>query len=916
MEKTMAASSQVPITNEQQQSHHDDSHFHLPFVSTNRAKDHLTRQYNGKWSIRGRFRRPAITTDQLDDRVRELEDARGVYRKRRYRNPDGDNSHEKYPDLDTYYSTNKEIPRRLAVQATPEAHNDTRPRHWGLRKIKGHSPLIIRLAEFCLNPLGYEYDDEGEDYDDDEDDAIPHEKQKERRSLGLVMTDLCRRTLHALASTFCTILLAWVIQLMLSIQIVTAPWTDDGSSEPYAEYENVQWYWPKHAVNPLDQAPNNDKPQSPVARLAIPRRLVVKDAATGRWVAKKTNDLRDPKTGLLPPYIFLSFSRANFLGKSDEALRPFFDRVAESLLAHENEHSQDEVPVQAFWVDVYCVSHASDEQRTRDVHTICDAVRCAKRVYVVLPNDDPEHKKIWGARIWTLPEVLLAADRIRYCFSAPPAAGDVYDSQVTSRPHELTLTDMLESFWPGSSPKSWKEDDDDEEDRRLEHQHEEAIGHLINHYSNSGQLSELQLFTCAVQALAERAEGKSTEGYTTTDLAYAAMGLLAYRIVPNASDNAFQAIARLSLVNDSNRLLERLACLWPHPATKNDQEQDLIVAGSEELLRNIADRDQYSVHLWDIQPMCDVVGIGDDPFTPTVILDRCRAIPIRWKDFPKIKYVKDLNGFRATVSQKIVYCGAWFLATGFGLFASGLALLFSVLPYNNSNTNRDDRAPRQQNEVQPAMYLLGVALFMGCGWVISWFSPWAVRQLCNGGYTGVSCHLVGFEGTMPLGEIEKAICGFDNQRFSYAASSTIFSQNLRHAKVRAGRAPGEGGWAAEAKRLGVPPGHRLFTIVDTGNWTVSVIAAERPPVVALICGREGGMLRALLCSWRFENNCLYRECVVRMRSSLEHLATPNDWLKVSLACQGDVARTRVNHRSLEKHQPPAPSPQVAVWASG
>ena len=97
------------------------------------------------------------------------------------------------------------------------------------------------------------------------------------------------------------------------------------------------------------------------------------------------------------------------------------------------------------------------------------------------------------------------------------------------------------------------------------------------------------------------------------------------------------------------------------------------------------------------------------------------------------------------------------------------------------------------------------------------------------------------------------------------------------------------------KRLGFPDSYRLFTIVDTGNMTVSVIAAERPPVVALICGREGGMLRVLLCSWRFEQNCLYRECVVRMRSSLEEQATYNDWLKISLASQGDVTRTRVSH---------------------
>jgi hypothetical protein len=40
------------------------------------------------------------------------------------------------------------------------------------------------------------------------------------------------------------------------------------------------------------------------------------------------------------------------------------------------------------------------------------------------------------------------------------------------------------------------------------------------------------------------------------------------------------------------------------------------------------------------------------------------------------------------------------------------------------------------------------------------------------------------------------------------------------------------------KKLKIPDTHRLFTIVDMGSLSVSVIAAERPPVVALICGRE------------------------------------------------------------------------------
>ncbi|KAK5685791.1 hypothetical protein LTS12_029041 [Elasticomyces elasticus] len=131
-------------------------------------------------------------------------------------------------------------------------------------------------------------------------------------------------------------------------------------------------------------------------------------------------------------------------------------------------------------------------------------------------------------------------------------------------------------------------------------------------------------------------------------------------------------------------------------------------------------------------------------------------------------------------------------------------------------------------------------------------------------------------------------------RLSYAASTTPFSENLRHKHLRTGKEPKDPNfWTNELARLQIPRTHRLFTIVDTGNLTVSVVAAERPPVVALICGREGGMLRALLCSWRFENNCLYRESVMRMRSSLEGHSTPNDWLKVSLASQGDANRMQM-----------------------
>ncbi|KAF3389097.1 hypothetical protein F1880_004021 [Penicillium rolfsii] len=860
------------------------------------AENHLKHQYDGKWhwSFEGKIHRPSVSARRLEDRMLELQDSKQSYRKRRYLNPWRGNEHEKFPDLDAYYSTNKEYPRRLVVQAASNALDDKGPRHWSRRKIKGHVPLIIALAELCLNPFGFEQYESGYD---DEDEADRYGRKRKEGSLSFL-----QRIAHVIAATLCTLGLAWIIQLLLSIQVVTAPWSDDGTAEPYDEYENVQWYWPKHAVNVLDQSPENTKPQSQLTKLTIPRRLVARDPVTKQWVVKETSELRDEKTGMLQPYIFLSFSRANYLGKEDHELRPFFYRIAEAMLKHENRDKHaDEPLVEAFWVDLDCVSpdDVNDEteeakarsNRTKDVHSICDAVRCAKRVYVVLPSDDPEQKRIWGQRIWTLPEVLLASGKIRYCFSNP----DILESDNQDLPHfDVTLTDMYDSFWPGPTsrfrPSHGEQDGESRED---------VIGHLVNHYTNTTKLSELQLFTCAVQAMAQLSTGKDVQGYTTADMAYAAMGLLAYRISPNPTDSPFQAIARLSLVNDSDNLLERLVCLWPSHLPQSELEQlaqsNNSVAESETILRNLADRDQYSVHLWDIEPTCSVVGIGDDQHTPTVILDRCRGIPIRWKNFPRMKYVKDLNGFRATMAQKAVYAGAWFLLTGFGLFSSAISLEFSLL--NN------------QSSIDISMYLVGVALFVGCAWIISWFSPWAVRQLCNSGATGVSCHLVGFEGTLPLRDIEKIVYGNFNHRLTYAPSSTIFSKNLRNKKTREGMEPQDPGWwQQEAKNLNVPEGHRLFTIVDTGDMTVSVIAAERPPVVALICGREGGMVRALLCSWRFEQNCLYRESVMRMRSSVEYLATPNDWLKVSLASQGDVSRTRVEQirKELKRQATAAP----------
>ena len=146
---------------------------------------------------------------------------------------------------------------------------------------------------------------------------------------------------------------------------------------------------------------------------------------------------------------------------------------------------------------------------------------------------------------------------------------------------------------------------------------------------------------------------------------------------------------------------------------------------------------------------------------------------------------------------------------------------------------------------------------------------------------------------MPIRELEKLIFGNFGGMLTYEPSSTIFSE--RENEERIGKEPEwvtSSGLPPERKRP--PKGHRLFTLVDTGSLTVSIFSARRPPSVALIAGKEQGMLRAVLCHYERSNNCLYKETVMRVRSSILNRAKVLDWVKISM----------VNDDSINPSPPP------------
>lgn len=344
---------------------------------------------------------------------------------------------------------------------------------------------------------------------------------------------------------------------------------------------------------------------------------------------------------------------------------------------------------------------------------------------------------------------------------------------------------------------------------------------LIDHYEGSLILGHLELVTIALRCLHSRQKGFHLDG----DMSYALMGLLRQRPTVVRQDSAFQAFARLSLANDSNMLLERLICVSPKRADQPWHDVD----------------DEWGVALWDIYPTTQICGIGDGD---TVILDGAHAANIRWKAFATVAmaiagswrrwFVR--YAFRA--SSYFFYLGIFFVTYGNALHNDGLTAVGGIL--------------------------------LTIGIIFALLSPYLIRVLYTGKSYGAQPWFFGFEGYLDLETIERHVYGAHLGHLSWSANSSSLS---RHRSNEYGECEGldpttDPDTAARVKRaVHSPMGQeKIFTLVDTGTQTVTMFAAVRPPVAVVLCGEEGGMQRALLCSYDFTTQTLYRESVLRMET--------------------------------------------------
>lgn len=505
-----------------------------------------------------------------------------------------------------------------------------------------------------------------------------------------------------------------------------------------------------------------------------------------------------------PSYIFVAYTAEQF--RTQEELTTLV-RLAERAARDAN--------VSGFWIGCSCMQQP--QQLEDDVYRISDIIRgCAQVAIVVGPSTSnpsivtPDHMlHQWGTRIWTFPEVLLAPAGKRIM---------VYCSKRGVAPFPIEKNQFAAKVW-----------DDSEVSRQM-----------IDHYEGNLILSRLELVILALECLQTR----RTMQYLPGDYAYALMGLLRSRPIVDRSDSAFQAFARLSLANDSDRLLERLIATLPM-----HQSQPWYSM-----------KDEYGVKLWDIEPSVGIAGIGQDD---TVIIDGARGAAVRWKGFKRVAYARKFSFKR--------WAALWLLRISGVLWLVGVGLLFK------GGSSPGPNPPKTAGAI--------LLTFMS---FVVFTTPHLVRVLFRGKLWDPQPWLFAFEGYLPIEDIEKQIFGARLNRLEWAPYSSPLS---RHSRNEYGECCGRDPTTdsnikafverAKKSRYGeqkvsysiivrnksvVDAFLQIFTLVDTNTMTVTLFSAVNPPIGFLVVGSEGGMQRAVGVSLDWTTGTLYRETVLRMET--------------------------------------------------
>jgi hypothetical protein len=171
-------------------------------------------------------------------------------------------------------------------------------------------------------------------------------------------------------------------------------------------------------------------------------------------------------------------------------------------------------------------------------------------------------------------------------------------------------------------------------------------------------------------------------------------------------------------------------------------------------------------------------------------------------------------------------------------------------------------------------------------------SPWLLHVIYLGKFWGTQGSFFAFEGYMDLNTIEKQIFGARLNRMRWTPYGSPLSRHHKngHGDCVSDDPTSDPAVAAlvEKAKHAKPGDQRIFTLIDTGKYTllsygfvkviltfvlgnmsVTLFQAARPPVCFVLAGAEGGMQRAIGCSYDWTTASLYRETVLRMPTPIQ-----------------------------------------------
>ncbi|KAG1816671.1 uncharacterized protein BJ212DRAFT_166519 [Suillus subaureus] len=460
----------------------------------------------------------------------------------------------------------------------------------------------------------------------------------------------------------------------------------------------------------------------------------------------------------------------------------------------------------AYWLDLECLFE-DPAQKAQDLYRMSDVYRLASFTLIILTNESAW--PAWGGRVWTLPEALLSRE-LRYK-AGNNAVTPISLIQIASLAysHHDEESHIINSYGLGKDPLERLE-------RNL--QLKEAIW---RRQSSSSQLTSQ--------------EG-SSQGRYRAEKVYALMGFFEHRILPNAEETELQALARLFMANDNDRIADRMISMFPRDRRGINQWY--------------TKEDEYGAKLWDIEPTVQVIGITSNG---SLVLDGCRAAAIRWKNFPSVAYAT-----RRTIRRLLAHALPYVASA---VFVAGAVILISSI----------------HAFPLPPLAVVG-GIMAAFSLILLIFAPIFTTYAHSGRVVLARPWLIGVKGVISAQEASDYLYGYqigDSRRTFYTPSGSPLARPS-DSKFR------EGHVSQYDAALAAPPfdpieGH-MFTLVDTISGTVYYFRAHRPPTVCLFTGSEGGQGRFILASEECSSSELRRQTVLRMPSYISVYMHTCDWV--------------------------------------